>query len=80
MQHRQGPTARSWTPVPPGRGGKGVGGGPRLGEMREKYDCAVGSLPNETTFHGNIFQRGHENSQVMCDAHCVIPANETHER
>ena len=63
MQHWQGPTARSWTSVPPGKGGKGVGGGPPVEKRNEKFEYAVEPPVDEMTLPGTLFQSEHENTR-----------------
>ena len=76
MQHRHGPTARLWTSVPPGKGGKGVGGGPPVERRNQKYEYEVEPPVNEMTRPGTLFGSEHENAHVMSDVQSAIPACE----
>ena len=55
MQHKRDPTPRSWASRPPGKGGKGVGGGPPVEKRNENYECEVEPRVNEMTLTGTLF-------------------------
>ena len=74
MQHRRGPTARSWTSVLPGKGGKGVGGGTPVEKRKEKHEYEGKPPVNEMNLPSTLLQSEHENTRVMSDAISAIQA------
>ena len=76
MQHRQGPAARSWTSVPPGKGGKGVGGGPPVEKSNGCYEYAAEQPVYEMTHPGTLSESEHENAHAMSNVQSEIPAYE----
>ena len=75
MQHRQGPTAGSWTSVPPD-GVEEVGSGPPVEKSNEGYEYGAERPVREMTRPGTLFQSEHENVRAMSDVHSEIPACE----
>ena len=80
MQHEQGPTARSWASRRPGKGAKGVGGGPPVEKSNEGYEYAAEQPVREMAHPGTLFQSEHENPHAMSDLHSEIQHASTHEQ